>query len=181
VRQSGVSLRKRRDTDPAFADFVRTNRGRMVTTARLLTAGDADLAEDLVQTALVKVYVSWHRVLGEPAAYARRVLVNCFVDHRRKPAVRRERATDDLPETVAPAGPAALDPALVAALAELPPRMRAAVVLRHVQDLSVEETAALLGCSTGTVKSQTARGLDKLRAHLEPQNAHPVPTPGDQT
>jgi RNA polymerase sigma-70 factor (sigma-E family) len=152
----------------------------MVTTARLLTAGDAELAEDLVQTALVKVYVSWHRVLGEPAAYARRVLVNCFVDHRRKPAVRREQATDEVPDTVAPAGPAALDPALVAALAELPARMRAAVVLRHVHDLSVEETAALLGCSTGTVKSQTARGLDKLRAHLEPQNdAQPVPTPGE--
>ncbi|GAA3813782.1 SigE family RNA polymerase sigma factor [Nocardioides panacisoli] len=174
-----MSLRKRRDTDPAFADFVHANRGRMVTTARLLTAGDADLAEDLVQTALVKVYVSWHRVSGEPAAYARRVLVNCFVDHRRKPAVRREQATDDVPDTVAPAGPAALDPTLVAALAELPPRMRAAVVLRHVHDLSVEETAGLLGCSTGTVKSQTARGLDKLRAHLEPQHAHPVPTPGD--
>lgn len=135
-------------------------------TARLLTAGDAHDAEDLVQTALVRVYLSWGRVRTDPMAYARRTLVNCFIDHRRKPVVRRERVTDDVPDSAAAPPPEALDPELVAALAELPPGMRAAVVLRHVHDLSVDEVAGLLGCEPGTVKSQTARGLEKLRARL---------------
>ncbi len=180
-----MSLWKPRDQDPAFADFVRGHRGRLVRTAQLLTAGDAHLAEDLVQTALVRVYLSWGKVRSEPAAYARRVLVNAFIDHRRKPFVRREQAHDELPDGASYDGPAAIDPELIAALADLPERMRAAVVLRHVQDLSVDETAAVLGCTAGTVKSQTARGLDKLRARLSlpaPGQAPTHPTPsGDRS
>lgn len=169
-------MRKRREHDEAFAAFVRSDRGRLLSTGRLLTAGDAHLAEDLVQTALTRVYLAWGKVRGDRSAYARKVLVNCFIDHRRKPSVRREATTGEMPDGPAPDGPEALDPELVRALADLPPRMRAAVVLRHVHDLSIEDTAELLGCSTGNVKSQTARGLDKLRAALEPAT---VPTPGD--
>lgn len=131
-----------------------------------MTAGDAHEAEDLVQTALVRVYLKWGKILTDPMAYARRALVNCFIDHRRKPASRREQLFDELPDSPAAPVPAALDPELVAALADLPPGMRAAVVLRHVHDLSVEAVAELVGSEPGTVRSQTARGLDKLRTRL---------------
>jgi len=152
--------------DDLFAEFVRARRGHLVATARLLTAGDVHQAEDLVQTALLNVYLRWSKVQTNPAAYARRAVVNCFIDHQRKPAMRREQLTDEPPDLRAPPDPADLDPGLVAALADLSPRMRAAVVLRHVQDLSVAEVAEILDCDPGTVKSQTARGLDKLRARL---------------
>lgn len=154
--------------DGEFAEFVRTHRGGLVATARLLAAGDAHLAEDLVQTALVRVYLSWGRARsGNPVGYARRTLVNCTTDHHRRGFTRRERTAAALPERVAPDQQADdLDHDLVRALGALPPRMRAAVVLRHVHDLSVEETADALGCTAGTVKSQTARGLEKLRAAL---------------
>lgn len=169
-----MSMRSRRDQDTAFADFVRAERGRLVATGRLLTAGDVHLAEDLVQTALTRVYLAWGKVRTDRSAYARKVLVNSFIDHKRRPFVRRESATDEPPDSPVAANDEGLDPTLVAALAELPPRMRAAVVLRHVHDLSVDEVAGLLGCSTGNVKSQTARGLDKLRATLTPAT-----TPGE--
>lgn len=151
-----------------FESFVRERRGELVSTATLLAGGDAHLAEDLVQSALVRLYLAWGRArAGNPRGYARRILVNASIDHVRRPWVRRERSTDLLPDTAA--GPLAeTDEAMLAALRALPPRMRAAVVLRHVEDLSVEDTADALGCSTGTVKSQTARGLDKLRQLLTP-------------
>lgn len=157
-----------RDRDREFADFVRTHRGGLVTTARLLAAGDAHLAEDLVQNALVRVYLAWGRARsGNPIAYARRTLVNCTADHHRRGFTRREHTAAVMPDTAAPAAASdELDAELLAALGSLPPRMRAAVVLRHVHDLSVDDTAHALGCSVGTVKSQTARGLDKLRAAL---------------
>jgi len=156
--------------DDEFEAFVRRRRGHLVGTATVLTAGDAFLAEDLVQGTLVRLYLAWGRARsGNLDAYARRVLVNAFIDHRRRPFVRRERTVDALPDAAAPPGVDVNldDTHLLAALAALPPRMRAAVVLRHVEDLSVEDTAAALGCSTGTVKSQTARGITKLRDALE--------------
>ncbi len=157
-----------RERDREFAEFVRTHRGGLVATARLLAAGDAHLAEDLVQTALVRVYLAWGRArTGNPNAYARRTLVNCTTDHHRRGFTRREHTAAALPDTVAPAATSDdLDAELVAALGSLPPKMRAAVVLRHVHDLSVDETAEALGCSVGTVKSQTSRGLEKLREVL---------------
>ncbi|SFC76662.1 RNA polymerase sigma-70 factor, sigma-E family [Nocardioides terrae] len=149
-----------------FEVFVRGHRGEMVATAAALTAGDRHLAEDLTQSALVRLYLAWGRARGPHApAYARRVLVNCFLDHRRRAWVSRERSMHSVPD--APAVELADDPELFAALRELPPRMRAAVVLRHVEDRSVEDVADALGCSVGTVKSQTARGLAKLRAQLK--------------
>ena len=154
--------------DDEFEDFVRRRRGHLVSTATALTAGDAFLAEDLVQGALVRLYLAWRRARsGNVEAYARRVLVHAFIYHRRRPFVRREHATESLPDVAAPRSVTADDPHLLAALADLPPRMRAAVVLRHVEDLSVEDAASALGCSTGTIKSQTARGIAKLREALE--------------
>jgi RNA polymerase sigma-70 factor (sigma-E family) len=150
-----------------FEEFVRRSRGELLVTATTLAAGDRHLAEDLTQTALVRLYLAWGRARGTRIeAYARRVLVNCFLDHRRRPWVSRERSVETLPDNPA-LDAVSLDGELVDALRELPPRMRAAVVLRHVEDRSVEEVADALGCSTGTVKSQTARGLDKLRARFQ--------------
>jgi RNA polymerase sigma-70 factor (sigma-E family) len=148
-----------------FEVFVRRHRGGLVATATALTGGDRHLAEDLTQGALVRLYLAWGRARGTHLeAYARRVLVNGFLDHRRRAWVSRERSVEAVPDT--PAIEVTNDPELLAALRELPPRMRAAVVLRHVEDRSVEDVADALGCSVGTVKSQTARGLAKLREHL---------------
>lgn len=155
-----------------YEAFVLEHRGRLLATALHLT-GDIHLAEDLVQNALVRLYLAWGRArTTSTAAYTRRILVNSFADHHRRPWVRRERSAERLPDGVV-AEPPTTDPELLAALAALPPRMRAAVVLRHVEDLSVEEVADALGCSTGTVKSQTARGLDKLRAALPDLERNP--------
>lgn len=156
----------RRRYEAEYETFVRQHRGELAGVARHL-AGDVHSAEDLVQTTLVRLYLAWGRAReGNSAGYARRILVNCFLDYRRRAWVRYEQSADVLPDQAAPTIDAAIDPELIQALLDLPPRMRAAVVLRHVEDLSVEETADALGCSVGTVKSQTARGLDKLREQL---------------
>ena len=159
----------RTERDEQFHAFVAERRGALVHTARLLTAGDVFLAEDVVQTALTKLYVSWaaFRRAGNPDGYARRALVNALMSEHRRVWRRFERPVADLPEH-ARAGAAADDgdPELARALGELPPKMRAAVVYRFFHDLDVVDTADALGCSVGTVKSQTARALDKLRAVL---------------
>ncbi len=158
---------ERAERDRQFAAFVAERRGLMLHTARLLTAGDNHLAEDLVQTALTKLYVSWpaFRQAASPNAYVRRALFNALMDERRRIWRRFERPVADVPES-----PGATDgdgdPELARALGELPPRMRAAVVFRFVHDMDVAATALALGCSPGTVKSQTARALEKLRAAL---------------
>jgi RNA polymerase sigma-70 factor (sigma-E family) len=162
--------------DDEFESFVRRRRGHLVGTATVLTAGDAFLAEDLVQGTLVRLYLAWGRARsGNVEAYARRVLVNTFIDHRRRPFVRRERAVESLPDSATTPVSELDDTRLLTALAALPPRQRAAVVLRHVEDLSVEDVAEALGCSTGNVKSQTARGIAKLRDALE-RDQQPVST-----
>jgi RNA polymerase sigma-70 factor (sigma-E family) len=163
---------KQRPRDAEFEEFVRRKRPALLGTAAVLTAGDHFLAEDLVQGTLVRLYLSWGRVLkrDRPEAYARRILVNSFIDHRRRPSVARERVTAEVPDRATAAHDEQVDAELLAALTALPPKMRAAVVLRHVNDLSIEETADALGCSIGNVKSQTSRGLVKLR-ELLPQHA----------
>jgi RNA polymerase sigma-70 factor (sigma-E family) len=149
-----------------FESYVRRSRGPLLRSATLLTAGDTYLAEDLVQTTLVRLYLAWPRARRTNLdAYARRALVNNLIDETRRPFRRRERPFERLPDGVAPARVDVPD-AVLAALAQLPPGMRAVIVLRHVEGLTVEETAAVIGSSIGNVKSQTARGLDKLRAAL---------------
>ena len=160
--------------DREFSDFVGTSRVSLLRTACMLTAGDRFLAEDVVQTALARVYVAWPRIRDRAVAeaYARRAVVSAFLDETRRPWWRREKATGELPDTEA-TGDAfgdvdgQLDGWMMRrALAELPPRMRAVVVLRHELDLSIEETASALGCAKGTVKSMNAKALERLRAAL---------------
>jgi RNA polymerase sigma-70 factor (sigma-E family) len=159
--------------DEEFSAFVAERRIELLRSACLLTAGDTHLAEDLVQTALARLYVAWPRVRrsGTETAYARRIVVNAHIDEVRRPRWRRERPVPELPDGPAPPPPGTFPDgvdggAIRDALAVLPPRMRAAVVLRHWMDLSVAETADLLGCSAGTVKSQTAKGAARLRELL---------------
>ena len=160
--------RSTRDTE--FSAFVQTYRTEFLRAARLLTAGDTHLAEDLVQTALAKVYVAWPRLRSSPVAYVHRIVINAHIDETRRPWWRRERSVPELPEPAAaltgtyPAD--AGGDAVRSALAALPPRMRAVIVLRHWLDLSVEESADLLGCSQGTVKSQAAKAMVRLRELL---------------
>jgi RNA polymerase sigma-70 factor (sigma-E family) len=158
----------------AFRDYVAADRGRLLRTARLLTAGDDHLAEDLVQTALTRLYVAWPRVSRAegPGPYARKILVNAFIDETRRPWRRRERATAALPDRAA-AEPVSIDlpadSAVLGVLAELPPRQRAVIVLRYLLDLDVQATSRALDCSEGTVKSQTSHALAKLRERLGAQ------------
>lgn len=157
----------RTSRDAEFSAYVAARRGHLRRTAYLL-CGDWHQAEDLVQTSLTKLYLAWPRVRrdGSPEAYARTILVRVHLDEMRRPW-RRERPSAELPESTAGVGLGSEDrDALLAALAELPAGQRSAVVLRHWLGLSVEEAAADLGCSTGTVKSQTARAVTRLRAAL---------------
>lgn len=151
------------------ADFVGFFGSRVVALRRLAYAlcGDWHTAEDLTQSAFVAVYRRWGHVRLETAdAYARRVLVNTFLSHRRRH--RRESVVPQVRDEPAPGpGDPALRLGLSHVLAQLPPRQRAAVVLRHLADLSVVEVADLLGMAEGTVKSQTARGLETLKKYLE--------------
>jgi RNA polymerase sigma-70 factor (sigma-E family) len=159
-----------RERDAEFEEFVMAQRGPLVRMARLLTAGDEALAEDLVQTTLTRLYVAWPRVrgAGNPVGYARTSLTHAYVDERRRPH-RRETPTDQLLENTSYDADDTPAHEVLAALRDLPPRQRAVVVLRHWLDLDVAETARLLSCSAGTVKSQNAKALGHLRAALEPR------------
>ena len=160
--------------DSGFRDWAAARRPAMRATAFLL-CGDWHLADDVVQEALTSVYVRWSRVsAGDNVdAYARRVLVSRFLDSRRRPW-RREVTTETLPDSGDRAAAAALEQvdalagqtSLTRCLRLLPPRQRAALVLRYLEDLSVEQVAAALGCSPVTVRSHTSRGLDRLRLLL---------------
>ncbi|HYJ69334.1 MAG TPA: SigE family RNA polymerase sigma factor [Nocardioidaceae bacterium] len=158
----------RTSRDEQFRAYVTRSRGSLLRTATLLSSGNRHRAEDLVQTVLLRMYLSWPRIRDDTRdAYARKMVVNAHLDDRRRPHVRREQTHAEVPDVVADAvEPDDTDAAVFEALAELPPRMRAAVVLRHVHDVSVAEAADALGCSEGTVKSQTARGLAHLRTTL---------------
>lgn len=145
-----------------FEDFARSRQAQLRRAAYLL-CGDWHLAEDLTQTALAKLYVVWRKVrMDSPDGYARKVLFRTFVDETRR---RRwwERPSAHQYDMAAPARDSELRLVLLDALRQVPARSRAVLVLRFWEDQSVEETAAALGCSTGTVKSQTSRGLATLR------------------
>jgi RNA polymerase sigma-70 factor (sigma-E family) len=151
-----------------FTDFVTVQGRGLLRTAWLLT-GDWPAAEDLVQTTFIKVWRHWERVrdTDDPAAYVRRILVNTHLK------MLRRRWSGERPAAELPEGTDALDAleasdvrhSLRAALATLPPRQRAVVVLRYFSDLSEAQTAAELGCSVGTVKSQASRAMVTLRSH----------------
>lgn len=154
----------KREHSPEFADFVALRYGDLLRTAYLLT-GSQHAAEDLVQACLLKAMPRWAGI-AEPITYLRRVMVNQRVSWWRR--LRSEQLRADPPDRIAPDGAAAAAErtSLLAALATLPPRMRAVLVLRFWEDQSEAETADLLGCSVGTVKAQASRGLDRLRTVL---------------
>jgi RNA polymerase sigma-70 factor (sigma-E family) len=130
-----------------------------------LLCGDGHQAEDLVQVSFAKLYAAWRRV-ESPEPYLRQVLVRSWVDETRRPH-RRERPTAELPDApVHPTSSTEDRALLMAALMRVPARQRACLVLRFFDDLSVADTARALGCNESTVKSQTSRGLDALRAVL---------------
>ena len=161
--------------DDEFRAYVAERRSTLLRTATLLTAGDRHLAEDLVQQTLVAMYLAWPRIRRStgPDGYAYRTLCNALTDQRRRGFWRREQATDDLPEAAAlPELPLEERDAVRRALAALPAGMRAAVILRHWVELDVAETAAALGCTQGNVKSQTARGLERMRELLDADDTH---------
>ncbi len=138
----------------------------LLRTAWMLT-GDRELAEDLLQTALVKAWPHWRRVAAEgaPAAYVRTVMARTYAAWWSR-RWRTEIPTAALPERPdsAPGAEAADDRDVLArALAQLPPRQRTVVVLRYYQDMSEQEVAAAMRCSVGTVKTQASRGLARLR------------------
>ena len=157
----------RADDEAAFEAFVAARSADLLRTAVLLTR-DRGHAEDLLQTALVKAYRRWSRITGDPYPYVRRVLVTSAASWWR---LRSTQEIVSLPayDPGSPDGTDAVDERerMAEALATLPPRMRAVLVLRYAEDLSEVATAELLGCSVHTVKSQTVRGLARLRVVLQ--------------
>ena len=172
--------------DAEFTEYVAARTTWLRRTGYLLCQ-DWHRADDLAQAAFLRLYLHWERArkVDHLDAYVRTILINIFLNEQRSPWWKRITLTqgrardEDSPasgafgEAEAPAAhPAAEDSLdLLAALAKLPPRQRAALVLRYYCDLSITDTADLLGCTTGTVKSQTSRGLDTLRRVL---GAHPT-------
>ncbi|WP_406457415.1 SigE family RNA polymerase sigma factor [Streptomyces sp. NBC_01622] len=160
-------------TYPSFSSYMRARQPVLLRTARSLTANPSD-AEDLLQTALTKTYVAWERIEDHRAldGYVRRALLNTRTSQWRKRKVD-EFACEELPEPEPgggaedPAEQQALHDAMWRAIAKLPDRQRAMVVLRYYEDLSEVQTAEVLGVSVGTVKSAVSRALGKLREDPE--------------
>jgi len=152
--------RVRTGAAPDFDDFVATCSTRLLRTAYLLTR-DRGRAEDLLQTALAKAWLSWSRIEGDPMAYVHKTLVNTYATWWRR-RWNDERPTLELPDPGYDEDRTATHD-LWAALGRLPRGQRTVIVLRYFEDLSEGETARLLGCSVGTVKSQCAKALSKLK------------------
>jgi RNA polymerase sigma-70 factor (sigma-E family) len=163
-----------------FVEFAAAASARLRRTAFLL-CGDWHTAEDLAQATLARLFVSWRRISRRDAAhaYALRTLTNLYLADRRTKRAG-EVVTSELPERPVEWAAPELRMVVLAALATLPPSARAIVVLRYWADMSVEQVADLVGCSPGTVKSQSSRALVKLRPLLgdvwagpgQPQDPH---------
>jgi RNA polymerase sigma-70 factor (sigma-E family) len=172
-------------TEDAFAAFVRHRQVELVRLGWALT-GDRQLGEDLAQTALQRLWPRWDHVSasGEPYAYAQRIMVNLWSSWRGRRWRQMERVVETPPDRHAEGDADRLDAndEVDRWLATLPSRQRAVITLRFLLDMSVDETAERLGCSAGTVKSQTAKALGHLRA-LAPSFAadRTGPHPGGTT
>jgi len=158
-----------RAAEAEFSAFVAERGHALFRTAYALT-GNQHAAEDLLQVSLAKLVLYWNRVTDDPEAYARRIIYREHISLWRRMWRRRETPTDSPPEARLAerdhAG-AALDRVLLREmLRTLPPRQRAVIVLRYLEDRSEQEVADILGCTTGTVGSQASRALAKLRASL---------------
>jgi RNA polymerase sigma-70 factor (sigma-E family) len=156
--------------DAGFREYIGARLDPLRRTAYLM-CGDWHTADDVVSSVVLKLYQGWNRIarMENLDAYARRAVVNAWLDERRRPW-RRERPVpaSDLPTGGAIAGDPGIHDrlAILRHLNALPARRRAVIVLRYYCDLSVEDTAEVLGCSPGTVKSQAARALDTLRGSM---------------
>ena len=163
-----------------FDEFVAAHVDDLLRTAYLIVWDEAE-AEDLVQECLMKIARRWPRVrrMEHPRAYARRIVVNRALDGARGRARRRKEL-----EPTAPASATTVDPLamidtraeLLDALGRLPARQRAVLVLRYFNDLTEAQVADVLGCSPGTVKSSSSRGLARLREVLQPVPLKPRST-----
>jgi RNA polymerase sigma-70 factor (sigma-E family) len=159
----------RHDSDvTAFGEFVQARSSSLFRTAYLMV-GDHQLAQDLLQEALVKTLIAWPRLRDRAnlEAYTRRIIVTTSVSWRRRRSFH-ERPSDRVPELIDadPVEAMLTHDAVIRALLTVPPRQRAAIVLRYYQDLSEAHTADALGCSVGAVKSQVSAGLKRLREAL---------------
>jgi len=154
----------RRDEEASYRDYVAVRLDPLRRTAYLYCR-DWHTADDLVGITLGKLYRHWRRAreAGNLDAYVHGILTNTWLEERRRPWRTREQFFADPPDRVGDEVSRADDGDVLALLAGLPPGRRACMVLRFYCDLTVEQTAEILGISAGTVKSQTARGLDKLR------------------
>ena len=150
------------DVEREFTEFVAARGHALLQVAYALT-GDQHAAEDLVQGALAKAFVRWRQIHGEAEPYIRRILYHDTVSRWRRPQRRAETTVAVPPDRPGPADDVDLRLVLREALLALPPRQRAVLVLRYLEDLSVDETAEVLGCRRGTVASQAHAALAKLR------------------
>lgn len=151
-----------------FAEFAGARAGHLYRSACLLTAGDTHFAEDLVQETLGRLYVRWGRLsrVENPAGYAQTVLTRTFLAHQRRRS-SGEWVTDRLPDlAVAVRGDALLRLTLLDALARLPAKDRAVIVLRYWEDRSIEQTADVLNVSSAAVRTRCVRALGRLRELL---------------
>ncbi|WP_405428778.1 SigE family RNA polymerase sigma factor [Micromonospora sp. NBC_00617] len=157
------------EVDGEFTTFVQ-ERGAALLRVAYALAGNQHAAEDLLQNALAKAYARWPRIRGDAEPYVKRILYHDQVSGWRRRARRAEVPVAELPERAADGDGGRetdLRLLLLEALRALPPRQRAVLTLRYLEDLSVEQTATLLGCRAGTVASQSAKALARLR-HLVP-------------
>jgi RNA polymerase sigma-70 factor (sigma-E family) len=169
TQEGGWAVRQRRDVK-AFSEFVEARSHALLRTAYLMV-GDHQLAQDLLQEALIKTLIAWPR-LRDPAkvdAYVRRTVVTTAITWRRRRSFH-ERPVEMLPEKSGTdqGEVLATHQALIAQLRQLSPRQRAAIVLRYYEDLTESQTAEVMGCSVGSVKSHVSIGLGKLRERMGP-------------
>ncbi|MEU7863416.1 SigE family RNA polymerase sigma factor [Nonomuraea sp. NPDC049141] len=155
-----------------FTAFVTTRSDSLIRLAYVLT-GDQHAAEDLLQSALAKAADRWRSIRGDPEAYVRRVMYHEQVGRWRSPRWGRERVVETPPERIAGDDTAQVDDRLTLeqALRRLPAKKRAVLVLRYFEDLPESDVARIMGCSIGTVRSQTHQAVKRLRGLVgEPVN-----------
>ena len=162
-----MAVRSSREAQ-AFTEFMSVSSASLFRTAYLIV-GDHQLAQDLLQESLIKTYVAWPRLrdVSKAEAYTRKTIVTTAISWRRRRSFH-ERPTNLLPDTAVPDPGEAVTShvSMVAQLRTLPPRQRAAIVLRYYEDLSEARTAEVMGCSVGAVKSHVSTGLGRLRDRL---------------
>ena len=160
-----------------YSDYVAAHLPRLHRLAYLLCR-DPDRADDIVQNAIIKLYRHWRRASAAESldSYVRAIVVRTFLDEQRLrwATVRLLGRPQDMPEAAAPVPDTETGIVVHAALTRLPPRQRVALVLRFLYDLSTDDTAAAMSCSTGNVKRLTADGLTRLRGLLDGEPGWPT-------